>query len=60
MANTSNASVRFTLKEQQWVGDKKIYVIVDTLTGVQYITSEEAGSPFTPLIDADGKPLLAK
>lgn len=60
MAATSNAEIRFTLKEQQWVGDKKIYVIVDTQTGVQYVTSDDAGSPLTPLIDAEGKPLLAK
>lgn len=60
MANTSEQSVRFTLKEQQWVGDKKIYVIVDTQTGVQYVTSDDAGSPLTPLIDAEGKPLIIK
>jgi len=59
MANVSEQSIRFTLKEQQWVGDKKIYVIVDTQTGVQYVTSDDAGSPLTPLIDAEGKPLKA-
>lgn len=59
MANASESTIRFTLKEKQWVGDKMIYVIVDTQTGVQYITGEDAGSPFTPLIDKDGKPLLS-
>ena len=39
------------------VGTQTVQIIADTLTGVQYLTNAQL-SGFSPLLDADGKPLL--
>ncbi|MBQ5340189.1 MAG: xylan 1,4-beta-xylosidase [Oscillospiraceae bacterium] len=41
------------------VGDQNILIVADRETGVQYMTNEQF-SGFSPLLDADGKPLIAR
>jgi len=50
---------RFVMKYSQIVGDvKTVMIIVDTETGVNYITSEGESAPITPLLDSEGKPVI--
>lgn len=46
---------RFVIKENQALGMGLLYVIVDTQTGVNYISVGSIGpSGITPLLDANG------
>ncbi len=49
---------RFELLEQQGVGVRTLYVIRDTETGVCYLTGTGNNCPFTPLLDAEGNPVV--
>ncbi|HSR04124.1 MAG TPA: DUF6440 family protein [Proteiniclasticum sp.] len=47
---------RFVIKEEQSLGFGAVYIVVDTLTGVNYLTSGGTGpNGMTPLLDSDGK-----
>ncbi len=54
----NSPDARFILKEQQQVGAMILYVITDRETGVSYLTKPGNTCPFTPLLDADGRPLI--
>ena len=49
---------RFRLSGSQPYGDRIILIFTDTETGVQYITNDEL-TGFSPLLDANGKPLIS-
>ena len=49
---------RFRLSGSQPYGDRILLIFTDTETGVQYITNDEL-TGFSPLLDADGKPLIS-
>ena len=49
---------RFELLEQQGVGVRTLYVIRDTETGVCYLTGTGNDCPITPLLDAEGNPVV--
>ena len=51
-------TLRFRLSGTQPYGDRMILVFTDTETGVQYITNDEL-TGFSPLLSADGKPLIS-
>lgn len=43
---------RFIIKEEQSLGFSAIYIVVDTITGVNYLTTVGNGmSGMTPLLD---------
>ena len=47
---------RFIIKEEQSIGFGALYIIVDTQTGVNYLTTFGNGlNGMTPLLDSDGK-----
>lgn len=47
---------RFVIKEEQSLGFGAVYIVVDTLTGVNYLTNGGTGpNGMTPLLDSDGK-----
>ena len=54
-----NDAPRFRLLDTFAVGDRNILIVADRETGVQYMTNEQF-SGFSPLLDADGKPLIAR
>lgn len=47
---------RFKIKEEEIIGLTSIKIIVDTVTGVNYIQIGDAGA--TPLLDADGNVVI--
>jgi len=50
---------RFMIKEQQSLGFGAVYIIVDTQTGVNYLTSVATGmNGMTPLLDSEGKVIV--
>ena len=49
---------RFELIEQQGIGVRTLYVIRDTETGVCYLTGTGNDCPLTPLLDAEGNPIV--
>ena len=49
---------RFRLTGTQPFGDRILLIFTDTQTGVQYITNDEL-TGFSPLLDAEGKPLIS-
>ena len=50
---------RFVVKESQSCAGGTIYIIVDTQTGVNYISVGPLGaSGLTPLLDRDGKVII--
>lgn len=50
---------RFVIKEQQDLGFGAMYVLVDTKTGVNYLTTVGlAVSGITPLLDANGNVVI--
>ncbi len=51
---------RFMLKEQITLPGKLIYLLEDTETGIEYITSEGENAPITPVLDPDGTPHLSE
>ena len=47
---------RFVIKEEQSLGFAAVYIVVDTQTGVNYLTTFGASlNGVTPLLDSDGK-----
>lgn len=47
---------RFVIKEEQSLGFGAVYIVVDTQTGVNYLTTVETGlNGMTPLLDSYGK-----
>ncbi|MGK0467572.1 MAG: hypothetical protein ACJAX4_002874 [Clostridium sp.] len=47
---------RFVIKEEQSLGFGAVYIVVDTQTGVNYLTTVGTGmNGMTPLLDSDGK-----
>lgn len=50
-------TLRFRILERHDVGNMDIYIVVDEMTGVQYLTNTQL-SGFSPLLDTAGKPLL--
>lgn len=52
---------RFVIKEEQSLGFGAVYIIVDTITGVNYITTVGTGmNSLTPLLDSEGKVVIDK
>ncbi|MCR1950613.1 MULTISPECIES: DUF6440 family protein [unclassified Clostridium] len=52
---------RFIIKEEQSLGFGAIYIVVDTITGVNYLTTVGTGmNGMTPLLDSDGKVVINK
>ena len=50
---------RFVIKEEQSLGFGAVYIVVDTNTGVNYLTTAETGmNGMTPLLDSDGKVIV--
>lgn len=48
---------RFRIVEEQQLRFGFLYVVEDTKTGVCYLTKPGNDCPFTPLLDADGRPV---
>ena len=47
---------RFVIKEEQSLGFGAVYIVVDTQTGVNYLTTVGTGlNGMTPLLGSDGK-----
>ncbi|MCQ2406969.1 MAG: DUF6440 family protein [Oscillospiraceae bacterium] len=59
-AEAEDEKGRFVLTGRQVLGGMLIYTVTDRETGVSYITKPGNGCMFTPLLDADGRPLLTK
>ena len=51
---------RFVLTGRQMLGGMMLYTVTDRETGVSYITKPGNDCPRTPLLDADGKPLISR
>lgn len=52
---------RFVIKEEQSLGFGALYIVVDTKTGVNYITTIGTGlNGLTPLLDSEGKVVVDK
>lgn len=50
---------RFVIKEIQSLGVGAVYIVVDTITGVNYLTTIGTGmNGMTPLLDSDGKVVI--
>ena len=49
---------RFVIKEKQTFGVSEIQIIVDTVTGVNYICTSISG--LTPLLDSNGNVVIDK
>ena len=49
---------RFVLKSRESLHGRELDVVVDSQTGVNYVTFlGSASAPLSPLLDRDGKPL---
>ena len=53
MFNKEKKAKRFTIKEEQGLAFDAVYVVVDNVTGVNYLMTASGG--LTPLLDSDGK-----
>ena len=53
-----NEGKRFVIKEKQTFGVSEIQIIVDTVTGVNYICTSISG--LTPLLDSSGNVVIDK
>lgn len=52
---------RFVIKEEQNLGFSAIYIVVDTITGVNYLTSVGTSlNAITPLLDSEGNVVIDK
>ena len=52
---------RFVIKEEQNFGFGAVYIVLDTITGVNYLTTVGTGlNAITPLLDSDGKVVIDK
>jgi hypothetical protein len=50
---------RFVVKEEQSLGFGAVYIVVDTMTGVNYLTTVGNGmNGITPLLDSDGNVII--
>lgn len=50
---------RFVLKSRESLHGRELDVVVDSQTGVNYVTYlASASAPLSPLLDKDGKPLV--
>ncbi len=57
--NKDKKEKRFIIKEEQGLAFGGIYIILDTVTGVNYITTSASGpTGITPLLDKDGKVVI--
>ncbi len=56
----SDEKGRFVLTSRQALGGMMLYTITDRETGVSYLTKSGIDCPLTPLLDADGTPLIAR
>lgn len=57
----SKKTKRFEIKEEQSIGSGVIQIIVDSVTGVNYICPVGMGfSGITPLLDEEGKVVIDK
>lgn len=58
MAN-DNDRFRVVYKQSNAMGAERIQIIVDTVTGVNYIFKNDGyAGGLTPLLDRDGKPVI--
>ena len=51
---------RFVLTGRQSLGGMLLYTVTDRETGVSYLTKPGNDCPLTPLLDADGRPVLPR
>lgn len=52
---------RFVIKEEQDLGFSAVYIVVDTITGVHYLTTVGTGlNALTPLLDSEGNVVIDK
>ena len=51
---------RFVLTDRQTLGGMMLYTVTDRETGVSYLTKPGSNCPLTPLVDADGKPVVTR
>ncbi len=51
---------RFVLTGRQTLGGMMLYTVTDRETGVSYLTKPGSNCPLTPLVDADGKPVVTR
>ena len=52
---------RFVIKEEQSLGFGAVYIVVDTITGVNYLATVGTGmNGMTPLLDSEGKVVIDK
>lgn len=51
---------RFVLTGRQTLGGMMLYMVTDRETGVSYLTKPGSNCPLTPLVDADGKPVVTR
>lgn len=52
---------RFVIKEEQNLGFGAVYIVVDNVTGVNYLTTVGTGlNALTPLLDSDGNVVIDK
>ncbi len=50
---------RFVIKEEQSLGFGAVYIVVDTITGVNYLATVGTGmNGMTPLLDSEGKVVI--
>jgi hypothetical protein len=56
----SDEKGRFVLTGSQALGGMLIYTVTDRETGVSYITKPGNDCPLTPLLDADGRPVISR
>lgn len=56
----SDQKGRFVLTGQQLLGGMMLYTVTDQETGVSYLTKPGSNCPLTPLLDADGKPVMTR
>ena len=50
---------RFVIKEEQSLGFGAVYIVVDTVTGVNYLTTVGTGmNGMTPLLHSDGNVVI--
>ena len=60
LTNETDEKGRFVLTGSQAVGGMLIYTLTDRETGVSYITKPGNDCPLTPLLDADGRPVISR
>jgi hypothetical protein len=51
---------RLEILEEIILQDRVIYILRDTVTGVEYVTGGGASCPVTPLLEPDGTPHISQ